>query len=57
MTEIEELKNKNQKIISYMRKWFGWCAGCKNFRGLEGCLKGDMKNCTSKNDLYEWGDE
>lgn len=50
----EKAERERDAAIKYIRH-YGWCAGCKNFRGFKGCASVGLKNCTEKNDCYEFG--
>lgn len=40
-------------LMKRLRK-IGWCAGCKDFCGLNGCAGVGMANCTAENDHYQF---
>lgn len=50
----EKAEKKLGAAIKYIRH-YGWCAGCKHFRGIRGCSGPGLKNCTEQNDHYEFG--
>ena len=51
--ELEQVKRERDAAIEYLRE-IEWCAGCKNFGGLDGCKKWVIGQCTEKYDLYEF---
>ena len=51
--ELEQVKRERDAAIEYLRE-IEWCAGCKNFGGLDGCKKWVIGQCTEKHDLYEF---
>lgn len=52
LTELEQVKRERDAAIKRLRK-IDWCAGCKDFCGLDGCAGVGMENCT--NDHYQFG--
>lgn len=50
----EKAKMERDAAVKYIRH-YGWCAGCKYFRGVRGCAGPGLKNCTEQNDYYEFG--
>ena len=53
VAELEQVKRERDAAIEYLRE-IEWCAGCKNFGGLDGCKKWVIGQCTEKHDLYEF---
>lgn len=51
---LEKAEMERDVAVKYIRH-YGWCAGCKHFRGVRGCAGPGMKNCTEQNDHYEFG--
>jgi hypothetical protein len=51
---INSLVSENREMKDFIRKCFGWCTGCKNFKGLGGCGIGKMEQCNSDNDFWQW---
>ena len=54
MAELEHVKRERDAAIKRLRK-IDWCAGCKDFCGLDGCAGVGMENCTGENDHYQFG--
>lgn len=54
--ELEQVKRERDAAIKRLRK-IDWCAGCKDFCGLDGCAGVGMENCTVENDHYQFGPE
>lgn len=50
----EKAEMERDAAVKYIRH-YGWCAGCKHFRGVRGCAGPGLKNCTEQNDHYEFG--
>ena len=51
---LEQMKRERDAAIKRLRK-IDWCAGCKDFCGLDGCAGVGMENCTVENDHYQSG--
>ena len=56
LTELEQVKRERDAAIKRLRK-IDWCAGCKDFCGLDGCAGVGMESCTVENDHYQFGPE
>lgn len=52
--ELEQVKRERDMDIKRLRE-IDWCAGCKDFCGLDGCAGVGMENCTAENDHYQFG--
>ena len=52
--DLEQVKREREADIKRLRK-IDWCAGCKDFCGLNGCAGVGMANCTVENDHYQFG--
>ena len=50
----EKAERERDDAVKYIRH-YGWCAGCKYFRGVRGCAGPGLKNCTEQSDYYEFG--
>ena len=53
---LEKMKRERDAAIKRLRK-IDWCAGCKDFCGLDGCAGVGMESCTVENDHYQFGPE
>lgn len=51
---IEKVEAQRDAMKNYIRSNFGWCAGCKHFKGMFGCGSIGMSNCHDSNDHYEF---
>lgn len=49
----EKAERERDEAVKYIRH-YGWCAGCKDFRGIKGCSGVGIKNCTEQDDHYEF---
>ena len=54
--ELVQVKRERDAAIKRLRK-IDWCAGCKDFCGLDGCAGVGMESCTVENDHYQFGPE
>lgn len=52
--ELEQVKRERDMDIKRLLE-IDWCAGCKDFCGLDGCAGVGMENCTAENDHYQFG--
>lgn len=51
--ELEKVTAERDAAISLLRN-VNWCAGCINFKGLEGCADNAMSVCDKGNDHYQF---
>lgn len=56
---LEKVTQERDAVKQYLRKHYGWCAGCNHFTGVygQGCKRGKMTDCTEQSDFYEFGEQ